>query len=242
MADWSNAAEWWVPTIGIAVVTLLGLVLVRRRWAIVFGIVGALAIVATVWQQTTSRAAFRDDTARLQDMVSRLDQIGRLVPGNSGAAADDTVHSVAAGIAALNARIKDLEGQVAALQARFRERTIDDATAAKLEDYLRGFGSHRVVVSCVPGDVEAYDYANRLVTILRAAGWDAQGPEQTKIFGAEKAMPIGLYVHGDAAAQTANILTDAFARFNIPYQSRINPNEAIPDPATVELFVASKPS
>jgi hypothetical protein len=242
MAGSFSAAEWWVPTIAVAVVTLFGLFLVRRRWAIVFGIVGALAVIGTVWQQTTSRAAFRDDTARLQDMVSRLDQIGRLVPGGQGAGSGDTVHSVAAGIAALNSRIKDLENQIAALQARFTERTIDDATASKLEDYLHGFGSRRVVVSCVPGDVEAYDYANRLAAVLRAAGWDAHGPEQTKIFGTEKAMAIGLYVHGEPAAQTAKILTDAFAKFNIPYQSRIFPNDAIPDADTVELFVAGKPS
>ena len=240
MAGWFSAVEWWVPTVAVAVVTLLGLALVRRRWAPVFGLLGALAIVGTVWQQTTSRAAFRDDTSRLQDMVSRLDQIGRLVPGGPGAGSGDTVHSVAAGIAALNGRIKDLESQLATLQERYRDRTVDDATAAKLEEYLRPFGNRRVVVSCVPGDVEAYGYANRLVTILNAAGWDAHGPEKTQIFGTAPGIPIGLYVHGDAAVETAKILTDAFARFNIPYKSRLFPNEAIPDTATVELFVSSK--
>jgi len=240
MAGWFSTVEWWVPTVAVAVVALLGLALARRRWAPVFAMVGALAIVGTVWQQTTSRAAFREDTERLQDMVSRLDQIGRLVPGETGTPAGDAVHTVAAGIAALNGRIQELEGQVAALQERYSQRTIDDATAAKIEDFLRPYGSRRVVLSCVPDDVEAYDYANRLATVLRAAGWDAQGPQRTKMFGPEKAMPLGLYVHGEPAAETAKILMDAFARFNIPYQSRLYPNEAIPDAATVELFVSSK--
>ena len=240
MPEWLNAAEWWVPTVAVALVTLVALAATRRRWAPVVAVIGALGIVATVWQQTTSRAVFREDTARLQDMVTRLDQIGRLVPGGAGTNSGDTVHSVAAGLAALNARIKELEDQVAAVQERYRERTIDDETAAKLEEYLRGFGGHRVVVSCAPDNVEAFTYANRLTTVLRAAGWDAHGPETTKIFGSEPGLAVNLYVHGEPAAETAKILTDAFARFNIPYKSRIFPNEAIPDTATVELFVASK--
>lgn len=240
MPEWLSAAEWWVPTIAIAVVTLVALAATRRRWAPVVAVVGALAVIATVWQQTTSGAAFREDTERLQEMVARLDQIGRLVPGDSETTPGDTVHTVAAGIAALNGRIKDLEAQVTAVQERYHERTIDDETAAKLEDYLHGFGSRRVVISCVPDNVEAYTYANRLTTVLRAAGWDAHGPETTKIFGTAPAIPISLYVHGEPATETAKILTDAFARFNIPYKSRIFPNETIPDTATVELFVASK--
>lgn len=240
MTDWFSTAGWWVPTAAIVIVTLVGLALVQRRWAPVFGLVGALALIGAVWQQTTSRAAFREDTARLQDMVSRMDQIGRLVPGETGAGSADPVHSVAAGVAALNARIKDLETQLATLQERYRDRTIDDDTAEKLAGYLRGFGSRRIVVSCVPDNVEAFNYANRLVMILKEAGWDAHGPEKTQIFGAAPGIPIGLYVHGDPAAETAKILTDAFTRFNIPYKSKIFPNEAIPDAATVELFVSSK--
>ena len=49
--------------------------------------------------------------------------------------------------------------------------------------YLRQFGSRRVIVSCIPDDLEAYQYANQLVNILKAANWDAASPEATKIFG-----------------------------------------------------------
>jgi len=44
-----------------------------------------------------------------------------------------------------------------------------------------------------------------------------------------------------AAPDTARLLLDAFTRFNLPYQSGIASNDAIPDPATVELFVGHKP-
>lgn len=240
MADWFSAAQWWVPTAAVVVLALVALAATRRRWAPAIAVVGALAVIATVWQQTTTGAAFVDETDRLREVASRLDDIGRLMPRGPGASPGDTFHTVAAGIATLNARIEELETQVAAIQDRYRERTIDDATAGKFEEYLRSFGSRRVVVSCVADNVEAYDYANRLATVLKAAGWDAHGPEATKIFGTTPAIPISLYVHGEPAMETAKILTDAFTRFNIPYKSGIFPNEAIPDAATVELFVASK--
>jgi hypothetical protein len=54
-------------------------------------------------------------------------------------------------------------------------------------------------------------------------------------------MGISLYVRNPAAPDAAKILIDAFSRFNIPYQSAIAENDAIPDAATVELFVAKKP-
>jgi hypothetical protein len=40
--------------------------------------------------------------------------------------------------------------------------------------------------------------------------------------------------------EAARVLIDAFSRYNIPYQSGITPSDAIPDPATVELFVSRK--
>ena len=46
---------------------------------------------------------------------------------------------------------------------------------------------------------------------------------------------------GATAPSAAKILVDAFARFNIPYQSGIAADDNIPDTATVELFVAKKP-
>jgi len=55
-------------------------------------------------------------------------------------------------------------------------------------------------------------------------------------------MGVALYVRtGVGAPDAARLLVDAFTRFNIPYQSGIASNDAIPDPATVELFVGRKP-
>ncbi len=53
-------------------------------------------------------------------------------------------------------------------------------------------------------------------------------------------MGVTLYVRSGAAPDAAKILIDAFGRFNIAYQSGITPVDAIPDPATVELFIGPK--
>jgi hypothetical protein len=127
------------------------------------------------------------------------------------------------------------------LREKAKVRSIDNNTAAKLVDYLRQFGSRRAVVSCVPGDPEAFTYANQLTNLLRSAGWDAHGPETTSIFGDAPAMGIRLFVRSGVAPDTAKILLDAFSRFDIPYKSGTTSNDAIPDNTTVELFVSHKP-
>jgi hypothetical protein len=38
------------------------------------------------------------------------------------------------------------------------------------------------------------------------------------------------------------MLLDGFAKFNIPYQSRVKPSGAIPDSETVELFIGTQQS
>jgi len=147
-----------------------------------------------------------------------------------------------AAIAPLNARVQDLEKQIRDLREKSRARAIDPDTGAKLAEYLRQLGSHRVVVSCVPDDVEAYGYATQIANLLRKAGWEALGPEATALFSEAPTMGILVYVRaGDQPPEAAKILLDAFTRFNIPYQSGIMPTKVIPDPATVELFVGHKP-
>jgi hypothetical protein len=172
----------------------------------------------------------------------RLDEIGGLLPGGPGGTPGETFDTVTSAIRALNARIEELETQIQVLWEKTRSRTIDQTTAAKMADYLRQFGGRRVVVSCVPDDIEAFTYANQLANVLREAGWDALGPEKTTIFGEAPAMGVRLFVRGGVLApEAARFLIDAFTRFNIPYQSGIAPSDAIPDPATTELFVSHKP-
>jgi hypothetical protein len=143
---------------------------------------------------------------------------------------------------ALTGRIKVLEDHVKELEAGRRVRSIPQTAADDLASHLKQFGSRRVIVSCIPDDAEAYRYANQLVNILRAADWEAQGPEVTKIFGDVRAPGINLYVNGDNSSDTVKILLDGFAKFNIPYQSRVTPSGAIPDTETVELFIGPQQS
>jgi hypothetical protein len=251
---WGEAARWWLPTAAVAGLAALAVVALVRQpwrptkkyWIAALLLCGVLAIGANFWQHHNTRVALDQETARLREVAARLDELDRLLetgPGtNPGQTPGQTFDTAAAAIVSLNAKIKDLESQIHALQEKSRTREIDGDAAAKMAEYLRQFGGHRVVVSCMPDDVEAYHYANQIANVLRAAGWEALGPETTTIFGEAPAMGVTLYVRSGAAApDAARLLLDAFARFNIPYQSGIASNDAIPDPATVELFVGHKP-
>ncbi len=141
----------------------------------------------------------------------------------------------------LTLQVRSLEDRLAKLKESTRERTLGEETAAKLAGYLRSFGSRKVVVSCIPGDIEAYDYATEIADVLKAANWDARGPETTMIFGDVRALGVNLYNKGAPGADTAKILLDGFVKFGIPYQSRVPP-QAMPDDGTVELFVGGKPT
>jgi len=239
--DWISAAEWWVPTVMVAALAATALLATRRSWTIPVIVVGALAVIGTVRQQTASYTAFTRVATQLRDLSARLDAIGELLPSRSGETPLDTSETVATGIVALSDKVKNLEDQISVLQQKYKTRTIDDATAAKLADYLRSLGTARIVVSSIPNDVEAYDYANRIVAMLRSAGWDALGPETTTINGAAPAMGVQLYVRGEPGLQIAKVLIEAFRKYNIPYQPQVASGETIPDNATVELFVAGKP-
>jgi hypothetical protein len=225
--SWQEATLWWLPTGAVAAMTVLALLAMagqpwrpsrKYRLAALF-CAGALATAASFMEQARFLAAVDADAARQHDRDDRA----------------------AATLAALNTRVRELESQIQTLQEKSRARTIDDDTAAKIADYLRPFGSHRVVVSCLPGDGEACGYALQFTNVLRTAGWEALGPEMTTIFGEAPSPGVTLYVRGGPAPpEGARLLLDAFARFNIPYQGGVAPSDAIPDPATVELFVGRK--
>ncbi len=237
--SWVWAAQSWLPTIAVALMAVLAFLaalaqaprMAKLYWLIAVLVCGALAIAVAAWQQNR-------ELAQVRELSSHLGALARLLPGGPPASPEQTVDSLATSMYSLNARISELQGQIEAL----REKTkIDSAAATKLADYLRPFGSHRVVVSCVPNDVEAFTYANQIGNLLRSAGWDAHGPETTAIFGDAPAMGIRLYVRSGVAPDTAKILLDAFSRFDIPYQSGVTSNDMIPDNTTVELFVSHKP-
>src|SRR5215510_14275933 len=78
-------------------------------------------------------------------------------------------------VSALKKQIRVLEDQIKELQVIRQTRTITSDTADKLTEYLRQFGGRRVVVSCIPDDIEAYQYANQHANVLKAANWNAQG-------------------------------------------------------------------
>jgi hypothetical protein len=236
----------WLPTAALVAIWLLGLIALtaqlshrhKRTWIIGFAVCGLAAALASGFEQ----AARLETATRLSRVWERVGKIKELPPLPPGTSPDQTVDAVATALGKLNDRVKELEHQLAALKVKSRTRTIPEENGGGLVEFLRKAGSHRVVVSCVPDDVEAFAYANEIANLLRQAGWDALGPETTKIFGEGTRMGVALYVrNGTAPPEAATLLVDGFTRFNIPYHSGVMPSEAIPDTATVELFVGHKP-
>ena len=245
----ADEALFWLPSAAVAAVALLAVVVALAQprrpaklvWLVLALLIGAAAVAATAWHQVQSLSEPPAQLAQLREVGARIDDVGRDLPAAAAPAPADNFDSFGAAIDTLNAKLAGLGGRIQALREEKKNREIDPQTAAKLSEYLRQFGSNRVVVSCLPNDVEAFGYANQIANVLRAAGWDAHGPEETTIFGNAQGMGITLYVRaGLQAPPAAKVLLDAFARFNIPYKAGITPSEAIPDPATVELFIGHK--
>jgi hypothetical protein len=224
---------FWLTPLLVIVVTALALTAAgsppaapsgRRLWMASILVFGCLAITATLWlarwrTEETSRLAGTSAVPQVPPAVLN-------VPSTSD----------------LTRRIKALEDHVKELEAGRRARLIPQTTADDLASYLKQFDGRRVIVSCIPDDMEAYQYASRLVNILKAANWKVQGPQVTEIFGDVRAPGVNIYVNGDNSSDTAKILLDGFAKFNIPCQSRVTPSGAIPDSETVELFIGTQQS
>lgn len=249
---WLAPALSWLPFAALIAVAAVASVrpspraVPRLLCGVAVLLCGGLAIAGGVWQRHQADADHRDESAAIvqgmHEAWRRFDDIAQLMPSPVAATPTPTFDTASAGTAALKAKADELEARVKAFREEARYRTINDETADKMAAYLRPFGRHRVVVSCAPDDVEAYFYANRIATVLRAAGWEALGPETTSILNVEPSLDVALYVRGGGVApEAAAMLLNAFSRFNIPYQSKLAASEAIPDAQTVELFVARKP-
>jgi hypothetical protein len=265
--NWPDLSAW-VPTIAVvalALVACVGAILLpdpatyRRYGLLVAGLCGAAAIAATVWSERQEMGPVADRVApaaaggsaqpedpahltrRLHATWEAFDAAGKGLPPAPDADPPRSFDTPDAGFAALAAEADALGARIKALQAGTQPRRIDEQSASAMVAYLKPLAHGRAVVSCIPEDDEAYLYANRIATILREAGWDASGPEFTAIFGTAPAPGISLYVRGGEPPDTANVLTAAFTKFNIPYQGKIAPSDAIPDTETVELFVGKKP-
>jgi hypothetical protein len=246
------------PTLPLAILFAVALgeaiLLPQRRWvkgaaALVVVLCAASAAGLLYWEQRRShntaagQVADREATeiAALHGLWGQWDELSRKLPTPAKEptgkfdTADNAVASLSAKVAAVSEQIDASKAGGAA------NRSIDAATATKLSDYLRQSGSYRVVVSCVPGDLEAYTYANQLVAILKSAGWDANGPEATLNVTDKPAIGVMVLMRDPTAPDAAKILLDAFNQMNIPHEPGISANDAIPDTATVELFVAKKP-
>jgi hypothetical protein len=205
----------WLPAFMVVVLTVLALLATTAPWG-----ERTRGLIATVGALTLAAAVWQASAAGRK--------IARLIARDRSAE--------------LVAQVKSLQDEVAKLRQSTSIRSLGGDTAARLADYLRPFGRHRVIVSCVPNDIEAYHYATQIADALKAANWDARGPEATTIFGDVKAMGINVYDDANHPSETVKILVDALAKFGIPYQTRVPPGETIAPNDAVELYVGAKPA
>jgi hypothetical protein len=253
----ADEAVRWGPILPLALVLAVALmeaIFLPRRWtirgaaaaAVVLCGVGAVALSRSEQQKSqdtaAGQAADRDtlESAALKGLWTQLDALSQTLPPPSKEP-EGKFDTPEAALASLSAKVATMNDQVAALKAGAIGRAIDPATAAKIADYLRQYGSFRVVVTCAPSDVEAYTYATQIVGILKAAGWDANGPEAAANVAEGPAMGITVLLRDPTSPDAAKILLDAFNQWNIPHKPGIAADGTIPDTATVELFVAKKP-
>ena len=231
----------WLPTVCVGLFLLIALAVVasmrasaRRKgaWFVLVVLTGSFAVAGTVWQQSSLRQQAKS--------LGRLAQATGL-PAEPPAKPKVVVGRAAAEIDALARETKALRSKIANLERIEKGRVIGEDTAAKLVADLGRSAGREVVVSCIWGDDEAYDYANQVVDILKRAGWQARGPEPTVVFGDAPSMAIGVYLAENGAPDTAKILMDAFTKFAIPYEARVPPSGALPGGSAVELFVSRKP-
>jgi hypothetical protein len=213
----------WAPAALVVLTAALGLTVAgspparrstRRLWTMALFVCGSLAVIGTVWQAQAVRHRQPGTTALLE---------------RDGGGAF--------------ARAEPPRDRLAAVPQPAPARAIAPETAAGLAAYLKKSGSRTVVVSVIPGDPEAHDYATQLVGLLRAAGWQAAGPEITRVFGDLRAVGVNLFANPkpQQASDTARILADGFGKFGIPYEPRVTPNGVVPDSDAVELFVGALP-
>lgn len=253
--DWiMDEATRWGPAVPVAVGFVVALVeavvlpvrlWAKGAWVAVVVLCGIGAVAMLRWEQRAAYGAAADqraaETTALHGLWSQLDSVSHTLSPPATEPPEANFDTIDGGLASLSAKVATLNEQIAALKAGAVGRTVDPETATKLVGYLRQYGNYRVVVTCAPSDVEAYSYANQLVGILKAAGWDGNGPETTVNLLEGPMMGVSVFVRDPSAPDAAKILIDGFNQFNIPHQPGISANAAIPDGATVELFVAKKP-
>jgi hypothetical protein len=245
-----RAAAPWLPLVPVVVMTALAVIeamllpldgRARRRWVGGVVVAGSLAVASAFWLQQASESTLAREGAQLQSFFARLEKMNGLLSQKEQASPDGIFDAVVATIDDLHKKVAELRARITELGKAYKDRTIDAAVASEMIGFLRQSGSHHVVISCAPDDVEAYDYGNQIANILKAAQWDASGPEATAIFGTAPAMGVSLFTRGPTVPAGATILLQAFAKFNIPYQARIGPDDALPDADTVELYIPRKP-
>ena len=245
-ASWGGTIVAWLPSFLVAVLAVLAVfgslatpvtATGRRVWVAVVAFCGLLALAATILQREEAGAALLAGRGLWPRLAASVGWHGPSGPAEEAPITERVLRR----LHVLGAEVKAGRNRIAALEQAAKDRSIDPATAEKLEAFLARSGSHEVAVTSLTGDLEAYRYAGEITRILTKARWKAEGPETTAMFGSAPAVAINLYVPAKGDAAAANILASAFARFGVPYQSRVLPSGTVPEGEMFQLFVSRMP-
>ena len=151
----------WLPTFFVILLTAAALtaaeappttlVLRRLRMAGIL-LLGLLALVSSVMGE-------RKTTQLIADARRA-----------AGVPAATSTNRAEANTAELAEQVRILKNRVRELEANAGSRLISAAASTKLSEYLQQFGAHPVIVSCIPDDAEAYNYANQITAVRLTEG------------------------------------------------------------------------
>jgi hypothetical protein len=125
---------------------------------------------------------------------------------------------------------------------------VDDANAQAIVADLKRVGAHTIIVGTLMNNDEASRYANRLISIFRAGGWDLPGsqPEVSMM----SAPAVGIYfqaIKDEPIPTSANQLAAIFKAHHIDYNPDLWPVtidqlKTPKEPAEFKIFVGSNPA
>ena len=214
----------------------------RQYWLAAMLFAGALAIGASAWQQTTSRAALGGEAARLGE-IRRAARRGRrpaarragrdagrdLRHGRRGDPLAERPHRGAGGA-----------DPCAGKEPQPRHRA-GNRRASSPNTCARRAATGSSCRACRTMSRRSPTPTRSPTCCARPAG-RRSARRRRRSSARRRRWGCTLFVRGGVAPpDAARLLIEAFTRFNIPYHSGIAPSDAIPDPATVELFVGHKP-
>ena len=195
--------EDWNTVLQVASASLLGLLF----------LVGALTIVVdriiSKRQESRIASAQRDAAAATKEAAEARDGTARAL--GDAAAANERTSRLELESARQRERAARAEKDLLELQERLRHRRIVGEQRERLIATLRNIPKGPVSLTCVLGDGEGIAFANDVVEVLRAAGWEVDGVNQGAFTPTN---PVGFFVRVRSAVNAPPYIRALLEAFN----------------------------